>query len=372
MSANIPLSEPYLGRRESREVKRAVDSGWLTQQGSQVRNLERNLYDYFKSRIKNDFDVTSTSNGTTALHLALLSIDIKEGDEVIIPNFCYVAVLNAVLYCKGTPVCVDVSPGSWNIDPDEVKRAITEKTRAIICVDNYGHPSNVSEIRRNIPENIVIIQDSAESFPDPLGSTNLISADLITLSMYANKIITSGEGGAVIGSRTLVSKIKELKNQSQDPNRKFNHVGVGYNYRMTNLHAAVFNAQWSKKNKILRKRKRVFEDYLVELSKVSFNWTTNFTSKSSPWLFTIQLHLLNTPTSVLIKELGESGIETRPGFNTITELAFAKKFVRKSGHGNFAENLSASVISLPTYPRLTRSKIRRIVKTLEKAINDRG
>jgi perosamine synthetase len=371
MSKYIPLSEPYLGRREAREVKRAVNSGWLTQQGSQVKILEKNLHEYFGSRIKKNFEVTSTSNGTTALHLALLSIDIKEGDEVIIPNFCYVAVLNAVLYCRAIPVCVDVSSESWNIEAGEVKRAITEKTKAVICVDNYGQPSNVSEIRKLIPENILIIQDSAESFPDPLGKTNLINADLVTLSMYANKIITAGEGGAVIGSPSLISKIRELKNQSQDPNRKFNHVGVGYNYRMTNLHAAVFNAQWSKKDKILKKRNQIFDEYFIALSKVNFSWTTNFTSGSSPWLFTIQLNSLNKSSQEIMRVLGEKGIETRPGFNALSEFTFAKKIARKSGDGNHAQNLAGSIISLPTFPRLTKSKIKFIVKTLENAINDK-
>jgi perosamine synthetase len=366
---SIPLSEPYLGRREVKEVKRAVKSGWLTQQGSQVRILEQNLQEYFKPRINSDFQVTSTSNGTTALHLALLSLDIKEGDEVIIPNFCYVAVLNAVLYCKATPVCVDVSGKSWNIEPDDVIQAITEKTKAVICVDNYGHPCDVAEIRKSLPENIYLIQDAAESFPDPTGIINPISADLVTLSMYANKIITAGEGGAVIGSHKLISKIRELKNQSQDPHRKFNHVGVGYNYRMTNLNAAVFNAQWSKKDKILKNRKKIFDKYFEELSKVDFSWSTNFTNISSPWLFTIQLN--SSPKSVeeILEALSEKGIETRPGFNAISEFSFAKQFVRNSSDGNCAQNLSRSIISLPTYPRLTNSKIKYIVKTLENAVN---
>ena len=369
MSMRIPLSEPYLNWREVREVKKAVKSGWLTQQGSQVRALEKNLQDYFKPRIHHDFEVTSTSNGTTALHLALLSLDVKEGDEVIIPNFCYVAVLNAVLYCKATPVCVDVSGESWNLEPEEVRRAITEKTKAVICVDNYGHPCNVTEIRNLLPDNIYLIQDAAESFPDPIGITNSVSADLVTLSMYANKIITAGEGGAVIGSHKLVSKIRELKNQSQDPERKFSHVGVGYNYRMTNLNAAVFNAQWSKKDKILENRNKIFKQYLNELSKVNFSWATNYTSLSSPWLFTIQLISPPAPVKQIMETLVEKGIETRPGFNAISDLAFAKQFVRNSSGGNCAQNLAESIISLPTYPRITNSKIRYIVKALENAIN---
>jgi perosamine synthetase len=372
MLKRIPLSEPYLDGREVKEVKRAVKSGWLTQQGSQVRILEKNLEDYFKSRITTEYQVTSTSNGTTALHLALLSLEIKEGDEVIIPNFCYVAVLNAVLYCKATPVCVDVSEQSWNLEPEEVRRALTRKTKAVICVDNYGNPSNVEEIRNLLPSNVSLIQDAAESFPDPIGVTNPVCADLITLSMYANKIITAGEGGAVIGSNKLISRIKELKNQSQDPERKFNHVGVGYNYRMTNLHAAVFNAQWSKKDKILKNREKIFHKYFKELSKVDFAWSTNFTDRSSPWLFTIRLNSAPKTVKDILEVLGKKGIETRPGFNAISELDFAKEFIRNNSTGNCAQLLASSVISLPTYPRLKNSKIEYIVKTLENVINDKS
>jgi perosamine synthetase len=371
MPTRIPLSEPYLGRREVKEVKKAVKSGWLTQQGSQVGILEENIEDYFKPRIKNDFQVTSTSNGTTALHLALLSLEIKAGDEVIIPNFCYVAVLNAVLYCNATPVCVDVSAQTWNLEPEDVRQALTHKTKAVICVDNYGHPSNVAQIKKILPVNVSLIQDAAESFPDPIGITNPTCADLITLSMYANKIITAGEGGAVIGSKKHISKIKEFKNQSQDPDRKFNHVGVGYNYRMTNLNAAVFNAQWSKKDKILKNREKIFHKYFEELSKVDFAWSTNFTNLSSPWLFTIQLKYSPKSVRDILEELGKKGIETRPGFNAISELDYAKEFVRNSSDGSCAQNLANSIISLPTYPRLKNSEIKYIVKTLEYAINDK-
>jgi dTDP-4-amino-4,6-dideoxygalactose transaminase len=140
---------------------------------------------------------------------------------------------------------------------------------------------------------------------------------------------------------------------------------------MTNLHAAVFNAQWSKKDKILKNREKIFHKYFEELSKVDFGWSTNFTNRSSPWLFTIRLN--SSPKSVkdILELLGKEGIETRPGFNAISELDFAKEFIRNDSSGRCAQNLASSVISLPTYPRLKNSKIEYIVKTLENAINDK-
>jgi perosamine synthetase len=140
---------------------------------------------------------------------------------------------------------------------------------------------------------------------------------------------------------------------------------------MTNLNAAVFNAQWSKKDKILKNRKKIFKKYLEELSKVNFEWSTNFTNLSSPWLFTIRLNSTSKSVKDILEVLDKNGIETRPGFNAISELDYAKEFIRNSSHGSCAQQLSSSIISLPTYPRLKNSKIEYIVKTLENAVNDK-
>ena len=215
MSYKIPLSKPWLTDLESNNVKKSIDSGWLTQNGSEIKIMEDYLQEYLiLDADLSERDVTSCSNGTTALHLALLGIGIKAGDEVIVPNFCYVAVYNAVLYCNATPVLVDVDLDTWNISISKILDAVTDKTKAIITVDNYGRIVDYITLKAVLPSNITLIQDASESFP---GINNVINdcgqGDISTFSFYANKVITSGEGGAILGPTDIIDRIRIMKNQ---------------------------------------------------------------------------------------------------------------------------------------------------------------
>jgi len=370
MKNSIPLSLPAVGIREAIAVGKAVKSGWLTQFGSEVTAMESQIQEYYSERFNDSLSVTTTSNGTTALHLALLSLGILKDDEIIIPNFCYIAVPNSILYCSARPVAVDINRESWNIDSSKIAAAVTSKTKAIILVDNYGRQNDISEIRRAIPENIAIIQDSAESFPGNLETEKSSCPDLITISCYANKILTAGEGGAVIGKPVYIDRIKGLKNQSQNPSTKFSHTEVGYNYRITNMQAAVFNTQWRKKNQLLKERAEIFKQYFSELSQSSINWTSNFTTNSTPWLFTISVQRNGLNIADVIDFLRSAGIESRPGFTTVSKTRFLADRARIHGSMEISENLSETVISLPTFPGLKQKQIKRIVQSLEEAISE--
>jgi perosamine synthetase len=267
-------------------------------------------------------------------------------------------------------VAVDINRESWNIDSSKIAAAVTSKTKAIILVDNYGRQNDISEIRRAIPENIAIIQDSAESFPGNLETEKSSCPDLITISCYANKILTAGEGGAVIGKPVYIDRIKGLKNQSQNPSTKFSHTEVGYNYRITNMQAAVFNTQWRKKNQLLKERAEIFKQYFSELSQSSINWTSNFTTNSTPWLFTISVQRNGLNIADVIDFLRSAGIESRPGFTTVSKTRFLADRARIHGSMEISENLSETVISLPTFPGLKQKQIKRIVQSLEEAISE--
>jgi perosamine synthetase len=364
------LSSPSLGRREMRNVKNALRSGWLTQNGSDVRDLENSLNEYFVERFTGPVDVTSTSNGTTALHLALLALEVGPGDEVVIPNFCYVAVVNAVLYCGATPVPMDVSEDSWNMEASDVIGGISPRTKAIIVVDNYGRPTDVKSIKAKLPRAIPVIQDSAEAFPDPFGVRNEIHSDLVTLSMYANKILTAGEGGAVVGSPHLIAKISALKNQSQDPMRKFSHIGIGYNYRITNLSAAVFNAQWQRRHVILQKRANIFANYFDLLASAEIKYASNYNENSSPWLFTIMLRDLPLGIDSVLSNLQSLGVESRPGFKTLTSFEYVREKLTTEIKSIHAHHLSTHIVSLPTYSELRQNDLKEIVSRLKRALGE--
>lgn len=371
LSVKIPLSRPLLGRPERKKLVKALKSGWLTQAGPDVKAMELNLATQYIRDNQDNLFVTTTSNGTTALHLALLALDIGPQCEVIVTNFAYVATINSILYCGATPVVVDIDPITWNIDLDELQNAITEKTSAILVVDNYGTVADYEKIRSAVPKNIKIIQDAAESFPGKdMEMSDLIQGDVAVCSFYANKVLTAGEGGAIFGSKDVISRVSFLKNQAQNPNENFVHSDVGYNYRISNLHAAVFNAQWDKREKIQKKRKKIFENYDSELKKSRIKYSTNRDRTSSFWLFTIKLEYPNLKISAIRAALEANGIESRPGFTPFSKLKYLEQKAKFKSDYPISDSIYRNIISLPTYPGLKKNHIRRIVKILELAIEE--
>lgn len=364
MTDFIPLSEPWLTKVESQQVLEAIETGWLTQSGNAVRVMEKTLLNCGSKSPYID-SVTTCSNGTTALHLALLALGVKAGDEVIVPNFSYVAVANSVLYCGATPVVVDVDIKDWCIDKGSLKAALSSKTKAVIAVDNYGFKADTNSIRKIVGNEIGIIRDAAEAFPDRKGKIVFGEEDLVTTSFYANKIVTAGEGGAIWGSRELIDHICILKNQAVEAPGKFMHVAVGYNYRLSNLHAAVFNGQWLRVNEILKERERVFEFYSeafsCEESIISHN------GEASPWLFTMRLNF-GLSVGKVQDALRIQGIETRPGFSSFSEQGFLKDRIRVSGSQQNSIQLQESLISLPTNPKMDMKQLERIVKEVSKLL----
>ena len=372
MSEHVPLSQPYLNDLEPKFLLDAIGSGWLTQSGPYVKQMEDlalscvNQADFANSK-----KLTSTSNGTTALHLALLSIGIKAGDEVLVPDFSYIAPVNAVLMCNATPVAIDVDPESWCINPELAAEAVTNKTKAIIAVDNYGRLADIPRLRELLPDSIVIIQDAAESFPGPLGrSSSEFLGDFVTMSFYANKIVTSAEGGAVYGPSEFIDKICSLKNQSVKAKGAFEHIDIGYNYRISNIHAALFVAQWEKLSEILEMRNRVFKDYFKYMSLSNLNFTTNqILGDTNPWLFTIKLPESKLHMPEIREALSTFGIETRPGFKPASLHDYLNKSLKIGGSLSVSHALHSEIISLPTYPELESKTIRYICDSLIKAIS---
>jgi perosamine synthetase len=370
MHFDIPLSKPYLTSIDTKFVVDAMETGWLTQSGSSVFEMETILSNYINELSVSNGIATTTSNGTTALHLSLLAIGVGPNDEVIVPDFSYIAVVNSVLYCGAKPVVVDIGKDSWNIDPESISKAVTSKTKAVICVDNYGILADYGKIREILPKNIPIIQDASESFPSfGTSKSKIFQGDLITFSFYANKVFTSGEGGAIFANEEIIGKIRTLKNQGLNKNGNFSHKEIGFNYRMSNIHAAIFNAQWSQRDVIQNLRSTVFSSYQNKMSLLNNKLKTNAEFGANNWLFTIQLHANYTDVEGIRDSLKSSGIETRPGFLPFSMHSHLKNQIHIAKSCENSRRLSKQIISLPTFPELTVREIEYISDRLQVSLD---
>jgi perosamine synthetase len=369
MLTPIPLSQPFLSELEASYVNEAIHSGWLTQSGSYVGLMESIIKTHIHGNDPLSV-VTSTSNGTTALHLVLMSIGVGPGDEVIVPNFGYIAPVNTVLMCGATPVIVDVDKKTWCIDPKLVLAATTERTKAVVVIDNYGMIANIPSIRGMIPKHIKIIQDASESFPSlPKSYQGSFTGDFVTTSFYANKVITSGEGGAIAGPPEYLDKINSLKNQSVKSKGAYEHIDIGYNYRISNLHAALFCAQWKRLPHIIENRIRVFDRYFKRLSHEGISFESNqYSTVSNPWLMAIRLPDSAGSINSLRNKLLLNGIETRPGFKPASQHKYLEGRVRIVGSTENSDSLYSEIICLPTYPELANDQVDFICSALSKSL----
>jgi len=352
----IPVSEPDIGELELRYVTEAVRSGWVSSIGPFVDRFEAQF-----ARFCGVKHAIAVSNGTTALHVALLALGVGPGDEVIIPDLTFVATGNAVLYCGAKPVLADVSPDTWCIDPAAVERAITPRTKAVLPVHLYGHPADMDAILALArPRNIAVIEDAAEAHGAKYRGRMVGGiGDIGCFSFYGNKILTTGEGGMVTTNDDhLASRVRFLKDHAMDPHRRYFHPEVGYNYRMTNLQAALGCAQLERAEELLAKRRRVMDAYreaLSGLDGVQLNPRAPW-AEPVPWM--VCLVQDRVPTNVLAARLREHGIDTRPFFVPMHELPAFRCSHRLADSAS--RMLATRGLNLPSAPRLVSSDVHRI------------
>ena len=358
------MSEPTISKIERKYVRKAIRSGWVSSNGQYVERIEEELNSYLKT----DY-ATCVSNGTVALHLALLALNISAGDEVIIPNLSFIAVANSVIYVGADVVLCDVEQNSLGLDPEKLIKLISLKTKAVIVVHNYGFMSQIEEIRKICDEaNIFLIEDCAEAlFLEYQGRKVGTFGDISTYSFYGNKVVTSGEGGAVASSsKELIERVKFLKNQGIDPSTKFEFKEIGYNYRLTNLQAALLCGQLENLQILLAKRYKVFSCYkdgLEECKGITPLVTKNL-SDMSPWLFSIQVDEdeYGTSASELRIELSKVGIDSRPFFYPLSKTRRFDQYRR--GNLSVSEELYKNCISLPTFAHMKRKQIKQVISAI--------
>jgi len=361
MSEKIPVYVPSLGGNESKYVMDAVNSGWISSLGEYVNRFEAGIRDVTKAK-----HAIAVCNGSVAIHLALHCLDVGPGDEVIVPTFTYIASVNAIVLAGAKPVFVDVSPSDWLIDPDSVEKAITKRTKAIMPVDLYSALSSprVREIANAC--GIAVVEDSAEVF----GSTQAgqhagLAADVATFSFFGNKTITTGEGGAVItNDDALAARMRKVKGQGQSLTRRYWHDEIGFNYRMTNICAAIGVAQLERLPEIIGRKREIAVLYRNALADIDFVFQeVPGDVSSNEWLVT-GLVPEGVDRDLVTSEMAEKAIDTRPVFYCAHHMP-----MYETGQSlPLAEDISRRGISLPSYPGLSDDQVLAVADALKASI----
>ncbi|MBA3065270.1 aminotransferase class I/II-fold pyridoxal phosphate-dependent enzyme, partial [bacterium] len=264
--SKIFLDAPNIGEREKKRIIQAMDAGYVSTVGPFVPEFEQKFAEYVGAK-----NAVSTQSGTAAIHITLHELGIGQGDEVIVPALTFVATVNPVLYVGATPVIVDVDPETWNICPNEIKKAITKKTKAIIPVHLYGNPCNMDEIMKIAKEhNLYVIEDATESMGSIYqGRQTGTFGDMGCFSFNGNKIITTGGGGMIATNNDKRAvHIKYLVNQARNSDEYY-HSEMGFNYRMTNIEAALGLAQLENVDNFLKQKRKYAQIYREELGSIS-------------------------------------------------------------------------------------------------------
>ena len=354
----IPIYKPFIDKTEEDLVNDCMKSTWISSKGSYIKKFEEQIKKYVKA----DY-CTTTSSGTTALHLAMLALNIGQDDEVITTNFTYVASTNAILHVGAKPIFCNIKSDNLNIDVDSIESKITQKTKAILYTNVYGFLCDYDRLNKIAKKHgLFLIEDAAESF-GAIYKNNMSGTlgDISTFSFFGNKTITTGEGGMVLCKNLQhYNKIKKLKNQGNSERTYFHDV-LGYNYRMTNIQAAIGIGQLNKVDKILSLKKGLYHNYKSNLeNKVRFVHELEGT-ESSYWMTPIIFDSQSKREKVEIK-LKENSIETRPLFTPIDQLPFYEK-----SNSETANRIYKLGILLPSYPGLSdddQNKICKIIKSI--------
>ena len=357
----IPVYEPFLGVRVRQYVLDCVESGWVSSLGQYVPRFEAEF-----SRFCGVPYGIATSNGTTALHLALAVLGIKPGDEVIVPALTFVATANAVAYTGASVVLADVDPATWTLDPESVRQLITPRTRAIIPVHLYGHPCDMDPIvalaRRH---GLRVVEDAAEAHGAryrgrPVGSLG----DLGCFSFYGNKIITTGEGGMVVtANREWAERAAFLRDHAMVKAPHYYHPEIGFNYRMTNVQAAIGCAQMEEIATVLERKRAIAAAYCAGLCPIpgltlapQADW-----AESVFWMYSVLVEpSFGKEREAVCEGLRAAGIDTRPFFVPLHELPP----YRRADPLPIASRLGATGINLPSGPALTSEQVEFICRSL--------
>ncbi|MEW5898334.1 MAG: LegC family aminotransferase [Bacillota bacterium] len=361
----IPLDAPNIGELEKQYVFRALESGYVSSIGPLVGEFEERFARYVGTRY-----AVATVNGTAAIHLALRLLGIGPGDEVIVPALTFIATANPVVYAGATPVVVDVDPLTWNIDPDEVERAVTGRTRAVIPVHLYGNPPDMSRLmdiaRRYC---LYVIEDAAEALGATYNGKHVGTfGEIGIFSFNGNKVITTGGGGMLVtNDPDLAVRARQLINQGRAfDTMEYEHFEIGYNFRLTNIQAALGLAQMERLEQFLNAKRRNAALYRELLRDVpGLEWQQELPEgRSSWWMFSILVDdgVFKRDRHTVAEGLRAAGIQTRPLFLPLSRQPAYAGYDLKTCP--VAESLHRRGLNLPSTSFLTEEDIRYVCQVL--------
>jgi len=355
----FPVSIPYISQRDINSVNKVLKNGWISSDGPEVKKFESE----FSKFIGRKYSVT-VSSGTAALEIAIKALGIKKNDEVLIPNFTIISNALAVVKQQAKPVLVDCNLENWNIDINQLENKINKKTKAIIITHIYSFANDMDKILKICKKNnIFLIEDAAEVIGLKYKNKKCGSfGDISTFSFYANKQITTGEGGMIsVNKFDLYNKCKSLRNLCFGKLNRFNHEDIGWNYRMTNIQAALGLSQIKNINKIVKKKIMIGKQYYKNL-KLNKNLTILppfiSYSKNIYWVVGILIKNKKIKSSLLAIKLRKFGIMTRPFFWPMHEQQIFKKMklFKESKFPN-SSYLARYGLYLPSYYNLNNKQI---------------
>jgi len=362
----IPVCEPLLGKKEIEYVLDCLKTNWISSKGRYIEEFEEKFAHYCGRKYG-----ISTTSGTTALHLALASLGIGPGDEVILPAFTMIATAFAVVYTGAKPVLVDAEPGTWNIDVNRIEEKITKKTKAVMPVHIYGHPCNMDPILELAKEhNLYVIEDAAEAHgAEYKGKKAGGIGDIGCFSFYGNKIITTGEGGMVItDNEEIAERARALKDLAFSGGRRYLHTALGFNFRMTNIQAAIGLAQFERIDELAEMRRRNarrYNSYLKNIKGITLPPEKKW-AKNVYWMYSILIEdEFGVGRTELMDRLMKKGIDTRTFFIPMHEQPVFQKMGLFQGESYpVAEEISRKGMYLPSSSGLKEEEIRYIYEAI--------
>ncbi len=366
MNRFIPISKPSITEKEIAYGTEAIRSTWVSSLGKYIDEFEKGFAAFSDAKYG-----IALMNGTVAIQLALEAAGVKAGDEVIVPDLSFVATANAVLYIGAKPVFVDIDPFNLCMDPNRIEEAITPRTKAIIPVHLYGHPSDMVRINEIAEKNkILVIEDAAEAHGATINGKKVGSWGICaTFSFYGNKNITTGEGGMITtNDENLYHRCKFLRDHAMSTTKRYWHPERGYNFRMTNIQAAIGCAQLERIDEIMQAKQRIFNTYSRELkdSSIILNKTSRWATNAY-WLMAARIKgLSEAKRDELIVLLKEQGVDSRPFFYPMSSLPY----LPYTSNTPVTYEIFKEGINLPTYVDLTDEDIHFVCETLLSVIKN--
>ena len=366
----IPVNEPLLGQRELEYVTECIRTGWISSAGHFIEEFEDKWAAYCGMKYG-----VAVSNGTVALQVAVGCLDMEPGDEVIMPTFTIISCALAVIYNGGVPVLVDCDPRTWCMDVSQIEAKITSKTRAIMPVHIYGHPVDMEPVLELAGKyNLVVIEDAAEAHgAEYKGRKCGGLGDINCFSFYANKIITTGEGGMVLTSNSeYAEKARGLRNLCFRRERRFYHTELGYNFRLTNLQAAIGLAQLEGIEELVTRKRWMGHAYTKQLRDipglqlpVEEPW-----AKNVYWMYGVVLdESIGMDAAEFARRLRDRGVDTRPFFLGMHEQpVFLESGLFRDEGFPVAERIARRGLYLPSGMALTEAQLDQACEAVQQVL----